>query len=139
MPDLFEQASHDPVAALVDDQLDDRSPLGVALAGHDQFRPRDRNRPVLERDPVPQLLEGRLADLALDLGDIGLVHLIGRMGHPLREVAVVGEQDQAGGVGVEPSDMEQPLGPVGHEILQVGRPSGSDIVDTTPRGLLSTR
>ena len=137
--DVVEQPADDAVAALVDDQLDDRAALGVALAGADQPRLRDRDRAVLERDAGQELLEGLLGDLAVDLGDVRLVHLVRRVRHPVREVAVVGEQDQPGGVGVEPADVEEPLRTVGDVVGQGGRPSGSDIVETTPRGLLSTR
>ena len=68
--------------------------------------------------PVEQLLERGVGDVALDLGDVGLVHLVRRVGQPLREVAVVGQQDQPGGVGVEPADVEEPLGPVGDQVRQ---------------------
>jgi hypothetical protein len=97
------------------------------------------HRAVLEVTPAQQLLERGREDVAVDLGDVRLVHLVRRVGHAVRELAVVGEQDQAGGVGVEPADVEEPLGPVLDEVLSVRRPSGSDIVETTPRGLFSTR
>jgi hypothetical protein len=58
---------------------------------------------------------------------------------PLREVAVVGQDDQPVGVGVEPADVEQPLRPVGDVVGQRRTALGSDMVETTPRGLLSTR
>ena len=62
--------------------------------------------------------ERGLGDLAGHLGDVGLVHLVRRVRQPLREVAVVGQDDQPGGVGVEPADVEEPLGPVGDHVGQ---------------------
>src|SRR6478735_11811566 len=52
--DMVEQSAHDPVAALVDHQLDER-PLSVAGAHLDRA---DLDRSVLEDDAVAQLLEG---------------------------------------------------------------------------------
>ena len=46
----------------------------------------------------------------VDLGDVGLGHLVRRVRQPLGEVAVVGQDQQAVGVGVEPADVEEPLG-----------------------------
>ena len=72
------------------------------------------HRPVLERRPRrSSCWRVALRDHAVDLGDVGLVHLVRRVRHPVGEVAVVGQQDQAVGVGVEPADVEEPLGPVG--------------------------
>ena len=69
--------------------------------------------------PVAAALAGcALVTSPVDLGDVGLVHLVRRVRQPLREVAVVGEQDQPGGVGVEPADVEEPLGPVGDQVGQ---------------------
>ena len=52
---------------------------------------------------------------ALDLGEVGLVDPVARVGEALGEVAVVGEQEQALGVVVEAADREHPR-LVGHEL-----------------------
>src|SRR5690606_6308121 len=88
--DLLEHAAHDPVAALV--QLD----LGAQPPG-----------------------EGT-GHLPLDGGDVGLGHLVGGVGEPVGELAVVGEQEEALGLLVEPAHVEEPLGPVGDVLGQVG-------------------
>ena len=105
-------------------------------------RPRDTvDRAVLERRRRRAAAAAvAVRDLAVDLGDVGLVDLVRRVRHPLREVAVVGEQEQPLGVGVEPADVEEPLGPVGDEVARAsGGPPGRPSCETTPRGLLSTR
>ena len=43
------------------------------------------------------------------LGEVGLGDAVRGVGEPLGEVAVVGEQQQALGVGVEAADVEEPL------------------------------
>ena len=59
---------------------------------------------------------------------------------PVGELAVVGEQDQPLGVGVEPADVEQPLLAVGHVVGQrTGGRSRRFMVETTPAGLLNAR
>ena len=53
------------------------------------------HRPVLERDAVPQPLQGcARSTTPVDLGQIGLRHLIRGVGQPLREVPVVGQDQQ---------------------------------------------
>ena len=84
----------------------------------------DRDRSVVEGDAGEQLLDDALVELALDLGDVGLVDLVRRVRQALGEVAVVGEDEQPGGVGVEPPDVEEPLGPVGDEVAQAATPLG---------------
>ena len=59
------------------------------------------------------------------------------MGHALRELAVVGEEDQALGVEVEPAHRDQRLAERGGmRSITVGRPSGSATVDMTPSRLV---
>ncbi len=45
----------------------------------------------------------------LDLRDIGLLQFERRVGQSMRELTVVGQHDQPVGVGVEPTDVKQPL------------------------------
>ena len=112
--DLVEQPAHDPVAALVDGQLHDRAlPRRREHLGRGHL-----DRAVLEPDPGQQATHRRLLHDAGHLGDVGLLQLVRRVGDPLGEVAVVGQQDEALGVGVEPADVEEPLGPVGDQLAQ---------------------
>ena len=81
-----------------------------SAGGGDELDRVGPDRAVLEGDALPQPL--RIVcrrDHARDLGQVGLRHLVRRVGQPVREVAVVGQDQQALGVGVQPADVEQPL------------------------------
>ena len=54
-----------------------------------------------------------------DLGEVGLEHAVAGVLEAVREVAVVGEDEQALGVGVEPADVEEPLLAVADEVADV--------------------
>ena len=56
----------------------------------------------------------------------------------VRGISVVRQKQQTFGVRIEPADVEEPLPAIGDEVAWVARPSGSDSVETTPRGLFST-
>ena len=111
-------------------------------------------RSVLKGDTAPQPAESLLADHAGYFGNIGLRHLVRGVRQPVGEVAVVGQDQQAFAVGIQPAYVKQPLvldraGTTGLAVRRpagstsrsatVRRPSGSSIVATTPRGLFSTR
>jgi hypothetical protein len=56
------------------------------------------------------------------------------------EVAVVGEQQQTLGVGIQPADVEEPVLAIAPRKSEIdGRPNSSLIVETTPSGLLKAR
>ena len=106
-----EHATHLTFAALVDGDLDERG-LGALLLQSHLGR---GGHAVVELDPLPQRPQGATADLAADASHIGLLHAVARMHEVVGEHAVVREDDQAGGVHVEPAHREQ--GPsVGHEV-----------------------
>jgi hypothetical protein len=91
---------------------------------------------VLELDALAQGAQVRFGHLpARHLRAVGLGDLEARVGEPVGQVAVVREQDQAGGVGVQPADGVQP--PPGARTMSTttGRPWVSLTVDTTPGGL----
>ncbi len=91
------------LAALVDRELEH--------VRADAADARGRGHPVLEPDPGPEPAESRITHgTAVDASPVGLLHLEARMGEPVCEVAVVGEQDQAGRVDVEPADRIQARG-----------------------------
>src|SRR5665647_2818259 len=91
------------LAALVDDDLDEGR-LGALLLEVDLRR---RREPVLEVDPLPQGAEGAPAHLAAHARDVRLGHAVAGMHEPVGEHAIVGQDDQARGVHVEPPHREQ--------------------------------
>src|SRR5690242_12220765 len=89
------------LAALAQRELQDAGPQ-LAHAGR-------RGHAVVELYAFAQLLQRALRDgAALDVGDVGLGDLVARVREAVGEVAVVGEQDQAGGVGVQAPDGIEP-------------------------------
>jgi hypothetical protein len=71
-------------------------------------------------------------DDALDLGQVGLLDLVRRVGQPVRELAMVGEDDEALGVGVEPPDVEETLLAALDEVGE-GRPPFRVVTASRPR------
>ena len=59
---------------------------------------------LVELHAVGELAQDAVGRLLPELGDVDLVDLVLRMREPVREVAVVREQDRAGRVGVEAAD-----------------------------------
>src|SRR3954468_17972256 len=104
------------LASLVQHDLDE----GLPRLGVDQPEAVHAYRSVLDLDAPPQ----RLADVARGragpLGEVGLRHGVRRVLQPVRQLSVVGEQDQALGLGVQPPDVEQPLRPLADEVAQRG-------------------
>ncbi len=94
--DGVEHAAHLPVSAFVDRQLD--------RAGREPDDARGRGRAVVELDPGGEPGERGVGRLALDDGDVDLLDLVARVGQPVRERAVVRQEQRAGRVGVEPAD-----------------------------------
>ncbi len=96
-------------------------PAAGALHPGDAAR---RGAPPLEDDPLAQAIELRLVRRPLHLHLVGLVAAVARMRDPLRELAVVGEQQQALGLVVEPPHRDQGLAPVLRHELNDRRPPG---------------
>ena len=95
-----EHPLHLVLAAFVDAELDAAGPEAAGVRG--------ARRPVVELDAVAEPLERLVGGVALDLGLVDLLDLVARMGEPVRQLAVVGEQERAGRVGVEPADGDDP-------------------------------
>jgi hypothetical protein len=83
------------IAPFVNRQLD---PV-IADAAH----LRGRGHAVVELHSLAQRTQHVLARTPADLGLVDLLDLVARVGEPVRERAVVREQERAGRVGVEPS------------------------------------
>ena len=126
MADRREHALDLVLAAFVHRQLDAVRAEAARAGG--------RGRAVVELDAVAEPLERLVGRLALDLGLVDLLDLVARMGEPVRELAVVREQERAGGIGVEPADRDD-AGGCSTRSTTVRRPSGSCAVVTTPAGL----
>jgi uncharacterized protein with GYD domain len=90
------------LAALVDRELDPARPEPADARG--------RSRTVVQLDARAKPLERVVGGLALDLGLVDLLDLVARMREPVRELAVVGEQERSGRVGVQPPDGDDPRG-----------------------------
>jgi hypothetical protein len=82
----------------------DAEPRVLALAGQDLDLGRHRDRAVVEGDAIAQRLDGVVPEPAVDLDVIRLRHVVGRGEQARRELAVVGEQQHALGVEVEPAN-----------------------------------
>jgi hypothetical protein len=85
---------------LVEDELD---PASAETA-----RSRRRSAAVVEINTAAQPLERVLVRVALDLGDVRLLDAVPRVGEPVRELAVVREQESSGRVHVEPAHRDNP-------------------------------
>ena len=88
------------LAALVEGQLDGRRREAPRL--------RWSGRAVVELHAVTELCERLVARLALDLGLVDLLDAVPGMGEPMGKRAVVGQQQDAGRVGIEPADGHDP-------------------------------
>ena len=107
MADRVAHPAHLAVASFVD-----RDAQQVRRRQRDLRR---RGDAVLERDALAEHAHRRGRGSSRDLGQVLLLDPERRMGEPMREVAVVREEQQPLGVGVEPTDREHPrLG--GHEV-----------------------
>ena len=89
--------------------------------GGGQRRLRRRRQPVVELDALAQPPQGAARRRALDLGQVLLLDAEDGMGEPVGELAVVGEQQQPLGVGVEAADREDPG--LGRHQVDHGRPA----------------
>ena len=120
MPDRFHRTAHDPVPTLVDGD-----PHQSLLAGARHQLHRTRAGP--DRPPAgcpAQPSQRGLIDHPGHLGQVGLRHLVRRVGEPVPELPVVGQDQQALGVGVQAADVEQPDLALGHELGQVASTLG---------------
>src|SRR3546814_13032081 len=70
-------------------------------------------------EALTHLLGHARRDRSGDLGHVGLEHPVAGMSQPVGELAVIGEQDQALGIGVEAAHVEQPLAPALHVSAEV--------------------
>ena len=93
-------------------------------------------RPRARRPRAARAARGSRTGAARDRRAVGLRHLVARVGEAVGELAVVGQQDQAGGVGVEAADRVQaPLARRRARRRSGGR-AGRCAVETTPARLV---
>src|SRR6266542_3707826 len=100
--DRFAHALHLVLASLVDRELDSR--------GAEEARAGGRRPAVLQLEALSQAAQRLRPRLPLHVGDVDLLDLVARMREPVRERAVVGEQERAGRVGVEAADRDDARG-----------------------------
>ncbi len=96
VPDRGEHALHLVRATLVQHELDAAwtEPAGAGRRG----------AAVVELDALAEPAERLVVRVALDLCLVGLLDAVARMGEPVREAAVVGQQERPGRVCVETPD-----------------------------------
>ncbi len=138
MRDRVAHLAHLTIAALANHDLEQRLRAPDATASTRSTLHLGRKRaPAFERDAAAQPLEIPLVGHALDQRLVRALQLVARMRHALGELAVVGEDDQALGLEVEPPDrIEVPVDAgLRQRSTTVVRRCGSDRVLTTPRGL----
>ena len=106
------------VSPLVDRHLEPR--LARFVTNHPHLR--GGSLAIVELDAVHPALDVLLLHLAGDLDDVRLRNLAARVQEPLREVAVVGHQQDAAGVEVEASDGVHARGNAADQVLDRGPP-----------------
>ena len=119
-PAAAEQPAHDAIATFVQHHPHQ----GLARNGvhHREFV--DARRAVVQFDSRLQPLAQPTRHRPGHRGQIRLGHLVGRMHQPVRQLAVVGQQDQPLGVGVQPPDVK--------EVLVAAHPVFHQVADARP-------
>ena len=102
MADRFAHAAHLTVASLSNRQQQHR--ILVAAPWRDQDDGRRQRAVAVERDALAQAGQRVFVRRARDARLVGALDAVSRVGEPRREVAVVGEEQQALAVVVEPAD-----------------------------------
>ena len=142
-PKRTRRRSSDPVA----DRLDHPPDLAVAAFAQDDLDLASpsrrhlgrRRRPVLELDPAPQPLEVAVAERRPQPRPVGLGDPVAGVGEPVGELAVVGQQQQPGRVGVEAADRVEPRFGVDQRRPPPAAPPARFAVETTPAGLFTAQ
>ncbi len=101
MADGLAHPLHLVLAALVERQLEPRRAEAADPGG--------RGAAVLQVDSGGEPGDRLVGRLALDVGLVDLVHLVARVHEPVRELAVVREEERAGRVHVEPPDRDDAI------------------------------
>ncbi len=100
VPDSGEHALDLVLAAFVEGELELPRPEAADVGGG--------RGPIVELDARAEALERLLGGLAFDLDLVDLLDAVARMGEPVRQRAVVGQEQSARGVGVQPADRHDP-------------------------------
>src|SRR5262245_29623157 len=112
MTDCGKHAPDNMLAALMQRDLY-QHPLTCLL---DHAEPVRAHGAVLELHPRGQPASKIPPDRTAYFGEVGPHHPVPRMSQPVGELTIIGQQDQALGLIVEPADVEQALAVVGHQV-----------------------
>src|SRR5690625_4753591 len=127
----FHEAPHDVFAALVQTDLDQR--LGFDVVHHTEGV--DLHRSVVQFHPCAQAFHHAVGYRTGHLGDVCLGDPVSRVGEPVGDLTVVGQQNEPLGLGVQSSHVEDTFrglaGEVGQGGAALGVPHGAD--DTARR------
>jgi hypothetical protein len=116
MAEAAEHAAHEAVAAFPDDELEGG---GGARAAEDMCAG-GSGASVGEWDAAAEACEGLGGDGAFDGGDVGFGDAVAGVGQEVGEASVVGDDDEAGGILVEPADGKEAVWSLGDEIGDAG-------------------
>ena len=124
IPNMVEHTPDNTVSSFVNDDLNHRSISGLlnnprAVAFDDA---------ILQRNPLPKSPQGLLRELTADSSYVRLENFMGRMSEAIRKLTVICKDEQALGIGIQPTDVEQSLWP----ILDV-------VTDTRPATIINHR
>ena len=125
MSDPRQQPADLAIAAFVQDDFQFRR---FPLAASDTHGS-DAGHAFRQMNAAPQPVQGLDGRASLDSRQIGLVDPVSRMGQAVRQIAVVGDQDQPFAGPVQPADREQPFvraNQVDHAGPPIGIPAGRD-------------
>ena len=105
MPHGVQHPTHNAITPLVQGQLDH----GLAVSGAEEFEIVDLGGAVGEFHTVAQLSAKTARYVSGDRGDVRLGHLVGRVHEAVRQLPVIGQQDQSDGFGIETTDIADAL------------------------------
>ena len=109
----FDHAPHLAIASLCDRQLQKGLRFRIAKA-NGLGRPR---RPVFQNHAFAQLPHGVFRQNRRAFHQISLRHMMIRIGQPLRQLSVVGQDQQSAGVQIQPSDGRDELADIAQQIV----------------------
>ncbi len=128
MADRRQHPAHLALAALMD-----HDPKGsMSMNGFEYIDISGGRRAVLEQYPPAEPVEGRQPRRPLYQGKIGLGHSFARVEQPMGQNAVIGQEQQAGGLKIQAAYWKDPDIPgyqIDHARPSLRIPHGADVAD----------